>query len=95
MGDFAARKGYSHVLLSGNAQLIILTQNSETESEHLDLTPESRSGETRIKYACLNTQDRIKCTLNGWVCDKETWHMTSVDIRYCSTQLKMERANHN
>jgi hypothetical protein len=95
MGDFAAGKASSHALLSGNAQLIMLTQNSKTDSEYFNLTPESRSGETRIKYVCLNTLDRMRCTPNGWVCDKETWHMTSVDIRYCLNQLKMERANRN
>ena len=67
--------------------------HSETESEYLNLTLESRSGETRIKYVYLNMLDRIRCTPNGWICDKETWHMTSVDIQYFLNQLKMERAN--
>ena len=71
MGDFAAEKASSHALLSGNAQLIMLIQNSETESEYLNLTPEPRSGETTIKSVCLNMLDRIKCNLkDGFVTRK-------------------------
>ena len=71
LGDFAAREAFSHALLSGNSQLIMLTQNAETESEYKSLTPESRSGEARIKYVCLITLDRIKCTLkDGFVSRK-------------------------
>ena len=82
MRDFAARKTFSHTLLSADAQLIMLTQNSKTESEHFNLTPESNSGETGIKSVCLNTLEWLKCTPKGWDCDKETWRMTSVDIHY-------------
>jgi hypothetical protein len=95
MGDFAAREAFSHALLSGNSQLIMLTQNSKTESEYLNLTPESRSGETEIKSLCLNTLDRLMCTPKGWVCDKETWRMTSVTVRFCLNNVRMERANRN
>jgi hypothetical protein len=71
MNDFASRKTFSHALQSGNAHLIMLTQNSKTESEYSNLTPESRSGETRIKSVCLNKLDRIKCTLkDGFVASK-------------------------
>ena len=52
MGDSVARKAFSHAPLLGNVQFIMLTQNSETESEHLNLTLEPRSDETRIKSVC-------------------------------------------
>ena len=71
MGDFAAGKAFSHALLSGNAQFVMLTQNSETESEYLNLTPEPRSGETTIKSVCLSMLDRINCNLmDGFVTRK-------------------------
>jgi hypothetical protein len=73
----------------------MLTQKSETESEYLNLTPESRSGETGIKSLCLNMLYRLKCTPKGWVCDKETRWMTSVDVRYLFRKVIMERANRN
>ena len=66
MGDLSAEKTFSHALLSGNAQLIMLTQNSDIESQYLNLTSESRSGETRIKDVWLNTLERIKSSLKNW-----------------------------
>jgi hypothetical protein len=50
---FHCSRGLSHGLLSDDAELIMLTQNSETESEYLNFTLESHSGETRIKSAWL------------------------------------------
>ena len=43
----------------------MLTLNSETESECLQLTPASRTGETRIKSAWLCLLARIQCALEG------------------------------
>jgi hypothetical protein len=70
-GWFRCSNGSCHALLSGNAQLIMLTQNSKTESESINLTPESRSAETIIKSVCLNTLDRIKCNLKDWFVTRE------------------------
>ena len=41
-----------------------------------------------LKHA---VQDRVHPKV--WVCDMETWRMTSVDARFRSNNVKMERAN--
>jgi hypothetical protein len=72
-------KGFSHGFLSDDVVLNILTQSSGTESEYLNLTPESRSGETRIESVRLRTLKRIQRTLkDGCVTGKREGWLRSI-----------------